>query len=161
MWKPIKDFENYCINELGEVINTKTNKLLVGDINNHGYYRICLCHNGKTKKFFRHRLVATHFIENPNNYIEVNHIDGDKSNNSVSNLEWISRKENEHHCRKEINTKEFKPFIVTFNDGSQKIYDYKIDLANELNVTSSCIKNWLHNKTYGFKNYEIKSIEYI
>lgn len=164
MWKPIKDWENlYCVNENGEVLNIKTNKLIQGDINSSGYYRVCLYDaiNKRKKKYFRHRLVAIHFIDNPNNYKEVNHIDGNKTNNTIENLEWSSRKQNERHSRKEIHSKEYKPYKVVFCDGKILIFDFKSDLSKMVGVTTSCIKQWLHKETYGYKKYGIVSIEYI
>ena len=164
VWKPIKEWENlYYVNENGEVLNIKTNRLIKGDINNYGYHRVCLYDrkNNKKKRYFRHRLVAIHFINNPNGYTEVNHIDGDKSNNTIENLEWSSRKQNERHSRKEIHSKEYKPYKVVFCDGKILIFDFKSDLSKMVGVTTSCIKQWLHKETYGYKKYGIVSIEYI
>lgn len=165
MWINIKGWEKYySVNENGEVMNNVTGKLIVGDVNNVGYYRVCLNNKNNTpsrQRFFRHRLVAHHFIENPLNLKEVNHIDGDKSNNHVSNLEWINRKENEIHCRKKINTKEYKPYKVVYFDGREEMYDVKSDLSNIINVTPACVKNWLHGATKGYINYGIKEIKYI
>jgi len=164
MWKPIKDWEDlYCVNQNGEVLNIKTKNKIKGDINNGGYYRVCLYDKKTNRKqrFFRHRLVALHFIDNPNNYDEVNHIDGDKSNNSIENLEWTSRLENERHSRKEINTKEYKPFRVEFENGKVADFDFKQQLADILGVTDGCVKHWLQKKTMGYRNHGILSIEYI
>ena len=94
MWKTIPDWENYEVNEYGEVRNKSTQKLIIGDINNAGYQRVCLYNSPAKKRFFRHRLVAELFLENPNEDQEVNHIDGNKNNNHISNLEWSSRASN-------------------------------------------------------------------
>lgn len=164
MWKPIKEWETlYCVNENGEVMNIKTNKLIVGDVNNVGYYRVCLYDkkNNRKKRYFRHRLVALHFIDNPNNYEEVNHIDGDKSNNNVSNLEWITREQNERHCRAVLQTKEHKPFRVVFENGEVTEFEVKSELSDKLGITSACVKEWLHKNNQGFKRHGIVSIEYI
>lgn len=64
----------------------------------NGYLRIELNKNGKRETFSVHRLVALHFIANSQNKREVNHIDGDKENNHVNNLEWTTRSENELHA---------------------------------------------------------------
>lgn len=63
-----------------------------------GYYEVCLWRENKSKNFKLHRLVATAFIPNPENKPEVNHKDGDKSNNCVNNLEWVTSKENITHA---------------------------------------------------------------
>ena len=164
MWKPIIDWEDlYSVNENGEVKNNKTNKLITGDINSCGYYRVCLYDkkNNRKKKYFRHRLVAMHFLPNKDNLPEVNHKDGDKSNNSVKNLEWISRVDNERHSRKYLKNKPYKPFKVVYFDGNEVIYETKKELADFLNVTVPCVKNYLHKKTEGYRNFGIISIEYV
>lgn len=139
MWKDIPNWEKwYEINENGEVRNKITKHYLMGDVNNAGYYRVCLYHYPNKQRFFRHRLVATLFIPNPNNYLEVNHIDGDKSNNNVKNLEWCDRTSNERAAHR-LSIKEYKPFLVTFQDGTTKKYEFAIDLANEIKVTKRTI----------------------
>lgn len=63
-----------------------------------GYFKVSLSNNGTIKHYFLHRLVAEQFIENPNNLPQVNHKDGNKLNNTVSNLEWCSRLDNMRHA---------------------------------------------------------------
>jgi len=102
-WKDIKGFEQrYFISNLGNVIsNTKRPMILSPAIDKYGYLVVGLRPlNGKIKLCKVHRLVAIAFIENTENKKEVNHIDGNKSNNSVSNLEWNTTKENVHHAHK-------------------------------------------------------------
>lgn len=62
-----------------------------------GYLTTYLSKNNKQKHYFTHRLVAEAFIPNPNNFLEVNHIDENKQNNNVNNLEWCTRKYNTHY----------------------------------------------------------------
>lgn len=66
--------------------------------NNSGYPMICLFRNRQQKAFYVHRLVAIHFVDNIDGKKEVNHIDGDKDNNVFSNLEWVTRSENQEHA---------------------------------------------------------------
>lgn len=167
MWKNIPNWEKYYeINELGEVRNKNTNKLIVGDINNSGYPRVCLYnkHNSPTKeRFFRHRLVAQLFIPNPNNLPEVNHIDGDKLNSKITNLEWCSRIDNEHHSYKPGGSKRknYKPFKIIYESGEEKVFNFKEELSKLLGVTKTTVKYWLHKKNSGFRKYKIKHIYYI
>jgi hypothetical protein len=73
-------------------------KILMSHLSNSGYYYICLS-NDKTKKYlFVHRIVALEFINNDKLKEQVNHIDGNKINNSINNLEWLSRSENQKHA---------------------------------------------------------------
>ena len=67
--------------------------------NYKGYYCIRINYKGKLYRYRLHRLVTMLFIPNPNNKLEVNHIDGDKSNNTVLNLEWVTRLENQRHAQ--------------------------------------------------------------
>lgn len=95
--KRIKNFEHYIITKEGKIYNTSTGKEVSGWVDNVGYIQICL-HNCNKKKYKRlHRLVAETFIPNPDNLPQVNHIDGNKLNNCVDNLEWISNRNNTQH----------------------------------------------------------------
>lgn len=96
--KPIINYESYLIYENGDVENLNTNKMLKGSISENGYryYRLSL--NNEKKMFYAHRLVAEHFLENPNNLPVINHKDGNKLNNEVSNLEWASYSTNAQHA---------------------------------------------------------------
>tara|TARA_B110000285_G_scaffold24581_1_gene23692 strand:- start:100 stop:582 length:483 start_codon:yes stop_codon:yes gene_type:complete len=86
----IEGFENYTIDETGNIWNKKRNIFMKPYINNKGYLRVGLHKNGKEKKFLVHRLVALAFIPNPNNYPEVDHFDINPSNNNLSNLRWAT-----------------------------------------------------------------------
>lgn len=94
--KQIIGFEEYLITTNGEVIN-KNNKILKPQNNGKGYLFIRLRNKSK---FYIHRLVAINFIPNPNNLPQVNHIDGNKVNNTLSNLEWCNNSLNQIHARK-------------------------------------------------------------
>lgn len=85
---------NYQLTSLGQLINTKTKRVLAGGIKPEGY-KICIINiGGVTKTRYIHRLVAELFIPNPLKLKEVNHKDGNRLNNSVENLEWVSRSQN-------------------------------------------------------------------
>ena len=93
---PIKDFEGYYITEEGNIYSSKYGDLrqLNPAVNSRGYLNVILRNNGKSHSFRVHRLVAQTYIENPDNFPEVDHIDRDQLNNSVSNLRWSSRSDN-------------------------------------------------------------------
>lgn len=101
-WKPVKDFEDYyLINRNGEVFSIRSKIIMKTRIGTDGYVFINLKVKGKnyTKKI--HRLVALTLIENPFNLPQINHKDGNKTNNNVNNLEWVNAKQN---CLHAINT---------------------------------------------------------
>lgn len=94
--------EGYLINKNGDVFSTKGKaiKKLKTVINNSGYTRIHFTINGKTVMRTVHRLVAETFIPNPKNKTQVNHINGNKLDNRVENLEWVTASENLKHAFK-------------------------------------------------------------
>lgn len=101
-WRQVKGWNSYFVSDSGFVKSYKKNKLngRLLTIHNHkdGYLTVDLSIGRKAYQKFVHRLVAEAFIPNPNNKKQVNHIDGDKRNNHVSNLEWSTRSENMRHA---------------------------------------------------------------
>lgn len=89
----------YSVSNLGNVRNDLTGKILKPQLNHHNYLRVRLWKDAKAKGYFIHRLVAFAFIPNPDpdNFPEVNHLDEDKGNNCVENLEWCNRKYNANY----------------------------------------------------------------
>lgn len=98
--KTIMGFEEYLITTCGKVWSLKSKRFLKNQTDRYGYYYVHLQTKGKEKKYKIHRLVALAYIPNPENKPQVNHIDGNKLNNSVSNLEWVTAKENTEHAWK-------------------------------------------------------------
>ena len=88
----------YLISEDGKVYNLKTKRYLKGHLENTGYISVNLNINNKKKNYALHRLVAQTFLENPDNLPIVNHKDGNKLNNDISNLEWCTYSENTKHA---------------------------------------------------------------
>ena len=96
IYKPIKEFENYSISNLGNIKNNKTNKNLKIQ-KSSGYSTIGLSQNNKRNVFLIHRLVAQTFILNPENKLTVNHKNHDTHDNRVENLEWNTQKEQNNY----------------------------------------------------------------
>lgn len=100
IWKPIIGFERYKISNYGRVMNTIGTISHQGD-NGKGYKNVTLYYGHDIRKRIKvHRLVAIHFLDNSNNLPMVNHIDGNKSNNNVENLEWCTASYNSKHSFK-------------------------------------------------------------
>ena len=100
VWKNINDFPNYEVSNLGRVRNEASKRILKDAIDSStGYFKVSLQKNGKGHTKSVHRLVAETFLGLPSNSdMQVNHIDGNKSNNAVDNLEWVTKSENEKHA---------------------------------------------------------------
>ena len=107
LWKDIEEYKDkYQASNYGRIRNKRTNRILKLYIGKHGYYKVGIYYNKKIKPTEVHRLIAKTFIDNSKNKKEVNHIDGNKLNNKIDNLEWVTHKENINHAWR---TKLFEP----------------------------------------------------
>jgi transposase len=97
--KEVPFARNYKITTQGQVYSNLSNKVLTPAVIKGGYLRIrIVCDDGVQRSFLVHRLVALTYIPNPENKPEVNHINGIKTDNNLSNLEWVTREENQQHA---------------------------------------------------------------
>lgn len=144
VWKPVVGFEKFFeISNLGRLKRTtvyqntwnKKKRInpnrIVKPTPERGYLRIALSVNGKRYLKYIHRLVAEAFIPNPNNYKEVNHIDNNRSNNRVDNLEWCDRKHNLDHMIK--HQEEIRERNEQRIEALENIY-YGIEMGNIKNL---------------------------
>lgn len=139
IWKDIPEYEGkYRISNLGNVKsinyhNTKKECTLSPAKDAKGYLRCSLSKNNILKTFKVHRLVAQSFIPNPLELPQVNHIDGNKLNNAVNNLEWCDNSMNQIHAYKVgLNPKHVghKVGVIIINeDGKIAKFDTKMDAA--------------------------------
>ena len=114
-WKNIPDYdERYYASSDGRILGA--NGLLKPVSGKDGYLRVNVAYNGKFRLCLVHRLVAAAFIPNPDDKAEVNHKNGDKTDNRVENLEWVTREENIRHAHKVLKNMGDKP-VVNLDSG--------------------------------------------
>lgn len=133
IWKDIKDLQGlYQISNKGKIRSYFNDfRILTPQVSKNGYLRIIV----KNKHYSIHRLVAETFIPNPQNKPEVNHKDGNKENNCVNNLEWVTRSENQIHSYRILkNIPSMKNHFKNNHVASKTIYQF--DKHNNL------IKKW-------------------
>ena len=143
----INDFPNYSISNLGNVMNNKSNKMMKLNVKS-GYYHVGLINNKNRSIFKVHRLVALAFIENIENKPEVNHKDGNKLNNSVKNLEFVTNKENQIHKFQSGLGNNYTRKIGQYDlqENIVKEFPSIISAAKELKTSTSNIKGVLYKK---------------
>lgn len=146
----MKDYE---ITKDGKVysLKHKKRKEIFGYVDKDGYRRVIIYENKKRKKHYVHRLVAEKYISNPNKLPQVNHKDGNKLNNDVKNLEWVTPKDNIQHAinlglrnagNNKITKEQVKEIRKLFESKSMK------EIAEIYKVSLSCIKHIHANHTW-------------
>ena len=163
-WRTITEASNYEVSTNGQVRNRTTKKILKGRLSKNGYLQVSIKID-KTQKFcnrYIHRLVALHFIQNPSNKREVNHIDGNKENNTLSNLEWVTSSENQKHRHLIGNKKTSNRHIGMFNKKGEMVKDFNsiLEAVAYFNKTSRVnIDNALQGKQYTAYGYVWKYLD--
>ncbi|SFA50969.1 NUMOD4 motif-containing protein [Parageobacillus thermantarcticus] len=149
-WKQIDNL-NYEVSTYGRVRNRKTGYILKPYLHDNKYLVVSLTtSNGKKKKFKVHRLVAKAFIPNPFNKPQINHLDGNKLNNHVSNLEWCTNKENANHAvrsgliKRSLNPDEVISIYYDCWVEQKPIYQ----VAKEYNVTEAIVSSIKYKNAY-------------
>lgn len=158
---------NYFITADGRCYNNRTNKFLKGQVGKNGYLSYYLTlPNGKKKRVYAHRLVAFNFLKQIQNKTEINHKDGNKLNNLVDNLEWVTPAENQQHAL-ELELRHFN-HIFCFNKNKELIAEYKniTEAAKAAQISKTLIQQEIHKdiKTlcggfYWSKERELKKVK--
>lgn len=141
----------YLVTENGRVWSEKHKKFLKPNIGKTGYYKVSLYINEKAKTCNIHRLVAELYLENPNNYSVVNHLDCNKLNNEYSNLEWCTTKMNVHHALKQ------KRIPVGENNYLAKVTEKDVKEIRELYKTGKFSQRDI-GEIYGLKRSTTRDI---
>lgn len=154
-WKQLEWAPKYMVSNLGNVKNVSTGKQLLGSVNNKGYRRYDLCLNGKRIVRAGHRLVAEAFLPKVQGKECINHIDGDKTNNSINNLEWCTPKENSIHAVFALGMKPANRKAVRCVE-TNAVYESACEAARQKGLLNSKINNCCNGvrKTTGGFHWE-------
>ena len=120
IYKDIDGYPDYQVTTWGRVFNKNTGKYVHQEVHHKGYLRVDLWKDGLRKHYKVHRLVAEAFIPNPHKKPQVNHIDGNNQNNSVTNLEWVTNSENCEKAR-ELRVRANDSTTTTKESNTEKI----------------------------------------
>ena len=150
-WVNIENHPSYFISNFGRVFSKKSNKVMKNRVvSKNGYQQITL----DNSQLLVHRLVAQAFIPNPDNKPQINHIDGNKENNAVDNLEWCTNKENcEHAIKTKLHTFESisKPIaMLDDNFNIIKIYNSSREARRDGYIHASSVANGKRKKCGGY-----------
>ena len=122
-WKDVKDYESqYEVSSSGDIRNKKTGTILSKSLMGAGYVKADLWKDGVRWQTSAHRIVASAFVDNPEMLDEVNHINGDKTDNRACNLEWVSRSQNVIHSYYKLGNNIKKIVATNIETGDIKIY---------------------------------------
>lgn len=162
-WKTISNASNYEVSNLGNVRNKTTKYILKGRITKSGYLQVSIKLD-ETQKFtnqYIHRLVALYWIENPQQKKEVNHIDGNKENNNVDNLEWVTAFENQKHRHSIGINKTSHRRVGKYSKEGELIKEYNsiVEAANAEESPRVSIDSVLQGRRYTLKGYVWKYLD--
>lgn len=174
VWAPLKGIvengDNYAVSNLGNVIHLEKFMLMKPRKDSHGYLQADLYKDGKCKQFRVHVLVAKAFIPNPENKPQVNHIDGNKTNNTVENLEWVTPSENMKHAFKtglsksnSIYQRKSVAMLDKFTGEILRVFESSHEAERQNGINQGSISKACHGKlktTGGYKWKYISKEEY-
>lgn len=148
MFCEIKGFENYHINQKGVIYNKKTGVIKSPYVNkSNGYLYVDLYKNNKSHKKPIHRLIAETFIPNPENKPTVDHINGNRKDNSIENLRWATY--SEQNSRFNTVGVRSEKVVVAHESGKTMTFEKITDVANHFNCNISNISQMLKKGTFG------------
>ena len=158
-FRDIIGYPGYMIGNCGSVWSNKLKRVLKSPFDKYGYERIGLWNKRVVKKWLVHRLVAIHFIPNPENKYSVNHIDKNIRNNHISNLEWSTRQEQADH-KWSIDPPDMKGIhckpIMLLKDGIRYAFNATSEAQKFLKCSGQSWKRLVSGLKSNIKGYTIE-----
>lgn len=164
LWLTVEKYPEYEVSSHGRVKSKKNGAILKPFKTNSGYFQVKLWHDGRHHHVYIHRLVADTFYDGIHDNLEVNHINGDKLDNFVGNLEFCTRSENARHA---IETGLFKPYqLPPYHGGAKKvmivetgeIFNSITECAEHIGGYVSGVSACLRGKVHTHKGYHFEFV---
>lgn len=155
-WKEISEYPDIKISNTGKIYSKYSKRLQKITLNNEGYYVVNVrsLTRGRNSHLL-HRIIAQAFIPNSNNLNCVNHIDGDKKNNKISNLEWVTKADNNRHAYKTglANTEKA---VIAKNIKTGEIIEFKSarEITRQLGIDYRQVSDTCYGKQHTCHGYE-------
>lgn len=159
-WRKIDDFRNYEVSDTGRVRNIKTSRILKPR-NGHEYPSVSLYNEHGRRDLQIHRLVAKAFIPDSHEGLDINHIDGCKHNNHVSNLEWCTRSENIRHAYRtglKAPSGPHEPTRVRVIE-TGNTYESARECAREMNMSQAHVSRCINGIYKQYRGYHFERVE--
>lgn len=157
-WRPCKESRIYEASSNGQIRNRRTGRILKTQITSHGYETVQLNYDGDAHTHRVHRLVANAFYDEYDEKLDVNHIDGNKLNNNIENLEICTRQNNIRHAfrtgLKNSNHRKCQVRVIE----TDEIFDSITECANYLGVDKSSVACCLRGKSKTCKRYHLEKV---
>lgn len=154
-WISAKSFPQYEVSSNGDVRNKKTGRILKQQTGSHGYRTLTLRNDNKQISVRAHRLIADSFYDGDHEGLDVNHIDGNKLNNSISNLEFCTRKENIRHAFDnglKHNTRKIRIRVIETGEIFDSIRECQLATGFDRSAICKCLAGKQNNyKGYHFE----------
>ena len=156
-WKTIPSFPVYSASNYGRIRNNGTGRIMHVYVGTRGYLTLSLRRDNKQVQQLVHRLVAEAFLGGPHPGLDVNHIDGDKTNNSIENLEWCTREENVRHAVRNVIRPGPRRKAVRLAETGMEFESIRA-CANYLGVDVSSV-SWALKHSGVFHGYHVEYVE--
>lgn len=158
-WMEIKNYPKYLISDEGRVINRQTEIILKQKFNRGDYLIVNLYNQYNMKTKTVHRLVAEAFLDSDLKELQVNHKDGDKTNNAVWNLEFLSCLDNHHHAfRMNLRNQRFRPQAVRCLE-TNECFSSMAEAGKRLGVSPGNISAIIRGRARSINGYHFELID--